>query len=71
VTETARRVGLVAAGDVRFVARLLTRLDDTMAKMPTVGKLDDLDAFIAGAPPVQSLLSFAASDAYGRVLSPT
>ncbi|MCC6997813.1 MAG: hypothetical protein IT370_24565 [Deltaproteobacteria bacterium] len=68
VIETARRVGLVAAADVRFVARLMTRLDDGLPKMPTVGKLDDLDDFIGGAPTVQALLAFAATSAFGRAL---
>jgi hypothetical protein len=67
--ETARRVGLVGAGDLRFVARLLTRLDETLPKMQTVGKMDDLEEFIGGAPPVRSLLGFAATDAFGAAVS--
>ena len=67
--DTARRVGLIAAADLRFVARLLTRLDETLPKMPTVGKIEDLDEFIGGAPPVRSLISFAASDAFGKAIA--
>ena len=68
LVETARRVGLVAAADLRFVARVLTRLDETLPKMQTVGKLDDLDEFIGGAAPVRTLLGFAATDVFGKAL---
>ena len=66
--EVSRRVGLVGAADLRFAARVITRLDDTLPKMQTVGRIDDLDEFIAGAPPVRSLLGFAVSPLFGRLL---
>ncbi|MSP61341.1 MAG: hypothetical protein EXR72_13550 [Myxococcales bacterium] len=66
IVETARRVGLIAAADLRFVARLLTRLDDTLPKLQTVGKIDDLDDFIGGVPAVRTLLGFAATDHFGK-----
>jgi tetratricopeptide (TPR) repeat protein len=67
--ETARRVGLMATPDLRTAARLLTRLDDELPKMPTGGPLSDMDTFIAGAPPVKTLISFAASVEFGRALN--
>ena len=42
----SRRVGLVGAADLRFAARVITRLDDTLPKMQTVGRIDDLDEFM-------------------------
>ena len=69
IVDTARRIGLIAAADLRFVARLLTRLDESLPKMQTVGKIEDLDEFIGGALPVRALISFAASDAFGRALA--
>ncbi len=66
--EVSRRVGLVGAADLRFAARVITRLDDTLPKMQTVGRIDDLDEFIAGAPPVRALLGFAVSPLFGRLL---
>ena len=69
VEETARRVGLMATPDLRTAARLLTRLDDELPKMPTGGPLTDMDTFISGAPPVKTLISYAASVEFGRVLN--
>jgi hypothetical protein len=69
VSETARRVGLVAGADLRFVARLLCRMDESLPKMQTVGKVEDIDDFIGGAPPVRTLLGFAATDAFGKALA--
>jgi tetratricopeptide (TPR) repeat protein len=66
--ETARRVGLVAAADLRFAGRMITRLDEALPKMQTVGKLDDLDDFIDHVPPVRSLLGFAVTPAFGQAL---
>lgn len=67
--ETARRVGTVAAADLRFVARVLTRLDESLPKMPTVGKIEDVEAFFEGVPTLQSLIGFAASPLFGNILS--
>lgn len=67
--ETARRVGTVAAADLRFVARVLTRLDESLPKMPTVGKIEDVEAFFEGVPALQSLIGFAASPLFGNILS--
>ena len=67
--ETARRVGLVASADLRFAARVITRLDETLPKMQTVGRIDDPDDFIAGAAPVRSLLGFAVTQAFGKALA--
>ena len=69
VEETARRVGLMATPDLRTAARLLTRLDDDLPKMPAGGPLSEMDTFISGAPPVKTLISFAASVEFGRVLN--
>jgi hypothetical protein len=66
--ETARRVGLVAAADLRFAAKLLTRLDDSMARLPSAGKMEELDEFFAGAPAARALVGFAASSIFGRAL---
>jgi tetratricopeptide (TPR) repeat protein len=66
--ETARRVGLVAAADLRFTAKLLTRLDEALPKLPTAGKIEDLDEFFAGAAPVRSLVGFSVSPQFGRAL---
>ena len=68
VVETARRVALVAAADLRFPAKVLTRLDDTLPKLPSAGKLDDLEDFLAGAAPLRALFSFAASSQFARAL---
>jgi tetratricopeptide (TPR) repeat protein len=69
IEETARRVGLMATPDLRTAARLLTRLDDTLPKMPTGGPLSDMDTFISGSPPVKTLISYAASVEFGRALN--
>jgi hypothetical protein len=66
--ETARRVGLVAAADLRFAARVLGRIDETLPKMQTVGRIDDLDEFIAQAAPVRALLGFAVTPLFGKLL---
>jgi hypothetical protein len=69
VEETARRVGLIAAADLRFVARLLTRLDESLPKMPTVGKVEDLEAFFDNAGALHPLIGFAASPGFGQFLA--
>jgi tetratricopeptide (TPR) repeat protein len=66
--DTARRVALVAAADMRFPAKVLTRLDESLPKLPSAGKIDDLEEFLAGASPVRALVSFAASSQFARAL---
>jgi tetratricopeptide (TPR) repeat protein len=66
--ETAQRVGLLGAGDLRFAARVITRLDESLPKMQSVGRVDDLEEFMVGAPPVRALLRFAATAGFGRLL---
>src|SRR5205823_12042629 len=66
--ESARRVGLVAAADLRFAARMITRLDESLPKLQTVGKIDDLDEFIATCAPVRGLLGFAVTPLFGKLL---
>jgi hypothetical protein len=68
VGETARRVGLVAAADLRFAAKLVTRLDEALPKLPSAGKLEDLDDFFGGAAPARALLGFSVSPRFGRAL---
>ena len=70
LVETARRVALVAAADLRFPAKVLTRLDDSLPKMPTAGRLEDLDDFFTRTGPVRALVSFAASSQFKRALEP-
>jgi hypothetical protein len=66
--DTARRVGLVAGGELRFVARMMTRLEPELPKLQMSGKLHELEEFLAQAPPVLSLLAFAATPAFGKAL---
>ena len=61
--ETARRVCFLVTGELRMVTRLLTRLDETLPKMPSAGKLEDLSEFYASAPALRSRAAF--------VLTPT
>jgi tetratricopeptide (TPR) repeat protein len=61
LVEGARRVGLVAAGELRFAARLVARLDESEVKLPTTGSAEDLEKFFAGAPAARRLLAFAVS----------
>jgi hypothetical protein len=68
--ETTRRVGLVAATDVRGVARLLGRIDDTLPRLQSMGRLEELEHYLGASPPVRSLLAFAASATYGRLVAP-
>ncbi len=70
ILDTARRVALVAAADLRFPAKVLTRLDDTLPKMPTAGRMEDLDDFLMNTGPVRGLVSFAASSQFKRALEP-
>ena len=66
--DTARRVGLVSAADLRFASKVLTRLDESLPKMPTAGRIDDLDDFLGNATPIRLLVAFAASSQFARAL---
>jgi len=68
IWDGARRVGLVAAADLRFASKLLTRLDESLPKLPTAGKVEDLDEFFASAAPARGLVAFASSPRFGRAL---
>ena len=61
VYATAWRVALLVCGDLRQAARLQTRLDEALPKMPSAGKLEELSDFFAGAPPLCNLAAFAIS----------
>ncbi|MBI5490322.1 MAG: hypothetical protein HY905_23500 [Deltaproteobacteria bacterium] len=68
VLETSRRVGLVAAGELRFVARMMTRLDPNLPKLQMSGKMNELEEFLDAAPDVTSLLAWACTPEFGKVL---
>jgi tetratricopeptide (TPR) repeat protein len=61
--ETAWRVALIVSGDLRLAARLQTRHDETLTKMPSAGKLEDLSDFFASAASLRDLAAFALSPA--------
>jgi len=68
VEETSRRVGLVAAGELRFVARMMTRIDPGLPKLQMSGKMAEIEEFFAGAPAVLSLLAYAATAEFGKAV---
>jgi hypothetical protein len=68
IVETSRRVALTATADLRFAAKLLTRLDPSLPKMPSAGKLDDMEEFL-GAAPLSGLAGFAASPRFGALVA--
>jgi len=39
-----------------------------LPKLQTAGRLEDLDTFIAGAPPVRTLVGFAVTSQFGKAL---
>jgi hypothetical protein len=57
--ETARRVAVVAAGELRFSAKVFGRLDEAAPKMPTAGRIEDLDTFFGASPPARTAAAFA------------
>jgi hypothetical protein len=69
VEAMARRVGLIAAGELRFAAKLAARMDDAATKMPSTGKPEDLDEFFAGTAVARALAAFAASPTCGEVFA--
>jgi hypothetical protein len=68
LAQTAHRVALIAAGELRYAARMFARLEEGQPKLPTAGKMEDLDAFIAASPTVRQAIAFAASPRFGGVL---
>jgi hypothetical protein len=70
LVATARRVALVCAADLRAAARVITRLDESLPRLQTVGRIDDLDEFIAATPPVRALAEFAVTASFGALLGP-
>jgi tetratricopeptide (TPR) repeat protein len=70
--ETARRVGLVATGDLQVATKVLVRLDPSLAaSLPKAGgpsRAADVEAFFAGAPSARTLVGFAASSDFGRLM---
>jgi len=66
--ETARRVALVASGDLRFAIKTLARLEEGLPKLPSAGRFEDLDAFFAASPSARSVIAFAACSLLGEVL---
>lgn len=67
VQATSRRVALVAAGELRYAAKMLTRLEEG-AKLPSAGKLEDLDHFFAASARVREIVGFATSSGFGALL---
>jgi hypothetical protein len=61
VIETARRMALAAAPDLRLAARMLSRMDDHFPKPRMVARVDELDQAAGESAVLRDLLSFAAS----------
>jgi tetratricopeptide (TPR) repeat protein len=66
--ETARRVALIAAGELRFAAKIFSRLEEGAPKLPTAGRIEDLDAFVGASATVRNAIAFAASPRFGALL---
>jgi tetratricopeptide (TPR) repeat protein len=68
IQATARRVGLLMAGDVlsgmRAWGRLTGAYDNPQAK-----QIEELDELVTANPELADLLSFASSEPFGRILS--
>jgi hypothetical protein len=68
IEATARRVGLLMAGDLlsgmRAWGRLTGRFDNPQAK-----EIEELDELVTANPELADLLSFASSEAFGRILA--
>jgi hypothetical protein len=69
MAETARRLGAIAAADLRLVIRVFSRIYEEVPKPKTVGRVEELDDYLAEVPPLQRLLGFAASPEFGGVVS--
>ena len=59
--ETARRVSFLVCGELRMATRLLTRIDESLPKPPSAGKLEDLSDYFSSAPALRSRVAFALS----------
>ena len=57
----------VALRELRYAAKLLTRLDNTLPKMPSAGKFDDLNEMFA-ATTLAKMAGFALTPAAGAFL---
>ncbi len=69
LAEAARRVGLVAAGEVRFAAKLVTRLDEAQPKIPSTGTAEELEQFFTASAAARRLLAFAISPGFGALMA--
>lgn len=68
IQATARRVGLLMAGDLLAGMRAWGRLTGAYDN-PQVKELDELDELVTANPELADLLSFASSEAFGRILA--
>jgi tetratricopeptide (TPR) repeat protein len=69
MAETARRLGTIAAADLRLVIRVFSRLYEEVPKPKTVGRVEEIDEYLAEVPALQRLLAFAASPEFGAIVS--
>jgi tetratricopeptide (TPR) repeat protein len=69
MTESARRLGTVAAADLRLVIRVFSRMYEEVPKPKTVGRVEEMDDYLAEVPALQRLLAFAASPEFGAIVS--
>ncbi len=68
IETTARRVGLLMAGDLLSAMRAWGRVTEAYDN-PQGKELDELDEVITANPELKDLVAFAASEAFGRLLS--
>jgi hypothetical protein len=66
--QTARHVAVIAAGELRFAAKILARLEEGAPKLPTAGRIEDLETFFAASPTIRNAIAFAASPGFGELL---
>ena len=64
--EATRRVGLIAAGELRAAIRQITRLDESLPRLQSAGRIEDLDTFIGEAGPVRSLVAFSVTPKFEK-----
>jgi hypothetical protein len=69
LTESARRLGTVAAADLRLVIRVFSRIYEEVPKPKTVGRIEEVDEYLGEMPALQRLLAFAASPEFGTIVS--
>jgi hypothetical protein len=65
VRDSSLRVGLLAVPDLRLALKLLGRVDETMPKSPSTGRLEDLEDLFGGSATARGLAAFAASSLLG------